>query len=190
MVRSVPARQRAILSASVLVAALVFAPAFAQKMGGSGQARCEALLPLKVLNAELKGEFEYNDNIIPRTGLKDETSCKWLWGRGSDIVTIEVYWMGKAATVAYNKKVSPPPLPTTTAELLERQLKWRESVGRDKRRAVEGVGDRAALVSGAMRREIGYVQVGDEFIDFESAELAPVQAETVLKLLKVRAGRP
>ena len=29
-----------------------------------------------------------------------------------------------------------------------------------------------------------------EFIDFESAELAPVQAETVLKLLKVRAGRP
>ena len=78
----------------------------------------------------------------------------------------------------------------TTAELLETPLKWRESVGRDKRRAVEGVGDRAALVSGAMRREIGYVQVGDEFIDFESAELAPVQAEMVLKLLKVRAGRP
>lgn len=164
--------------------------AYAQKLGGSGAARCEAVLPLKALNAAVKGEFEYRDTIIPRTGLADETSCKWLWARGTDMVSIELYWMGKDAAVAYSKKVSPPPHPKNTAELLEYQLKWRESVGRDKRRVIEGVGDRAALVSGVMRREIGYVQVGDGFIDFESSELPGAQADAVLKLLTLAQGRP
>lgn len=180
------------LTHSVLCVLAVFVcpAALAQKLGGSGSTRCESVLPLQALNAAVNGEFEYKDTILPRTGLADETRCKWLWVRGSDFVSVELYWMGKSATAAYNKKVSPPPLPKTTAELFERQVKWRESVGRDKRRVIEGVADRAALVSGALRREIGYVQVGDELIDFESAELNAAQAESVLKLLNLRNGRP
>ncbi len=162
----------------------------AQKLGGSGAARCEAVLPLKALNAALKAEFEYKDTIIPRTGLADETSCKWLWARGTDMVSIELYWMGKNAAVAYSKKVSPPPHPKNTAELFEYQVKWRESVGRDKRRTIEGVGDRAALVSGVMRREIGYVQIGDGLIEFESSELTGAQAESALGALSLARARP